>query len=120
MKQDKFDSMSAEQLVALFTDIALEQDGARLHSNSAKFNRLFDQMEQVKATLKARVGDQRLALLPLHDHRNAQVRFTAAVATLDLAPAAARRVLEIISDRNEYPQAANARGMLKELDEKAR
>ena len=118
MKEGKLDNMSVDELVSLFIKIALDQDKAEIDDDIAKYNRLFDQMTEVMAALKARQGDQRGALLPLHYHRNAQVRFTAAVATKDLAPDASRRVFQSISDRNEYPQAADARGMLRELDGK--
>jgi hypothetical protein len=53
----------------------------------------------------------------LHNHPNAQVRLTSAIETLALEPIESRRVLQSISDRNEYPQAANARGMMMALDE---
>ena len=66
--------------------------------DNAKFNRLFWQMEAVEGQLKARIGDQRRALLRLYDHPNAQVRLTAAKATLAVAPEAARRLLRTIAD----------------------
>jgi hypothetical protein len=59
----------------------------------------------------------RRALIPLLEHPNPQVRLKSAITTLALAPEAARRALQIISDRNEYPQAADARGMMSDLDE---
>jgi hypothetical protein len=117
-RQPDLDKWSVEKLVELFITIALEQNKAMFDGNSVKFNRLFDQMEVVKRVFKSREGDQRRALLPLHYHRDVQVRFTAAVATRELAPEASRRVFQSISDRNEYPQAADARGMLAEMDRK--
>jgi hypothetical protein len=65
---------------------------------------------------KQRAGDQRRALIPLHEHPNAQVRLKAAIATLALAPHAARQALQIIRNREEYPQAA-ARGMIRAVDD---
>ncbi len=53
----------------------------------------------------------------LYEHPNPQVRYAAASITQDLAPQAARRVYEIISERNEYPQAVNARWAIRNLDE---
>jgi hypothetical protein len=41
----------------------------------------------------------------------------AALATLAVAPEAARATLQLISDRQEYPQAADARGMMRAIDE---
>jgi len=109
--------MTADQLVERFKAIALDQDEAMLVDDNAKFTRLFWQMDAVEDELKARNGDQRRALLPLFDHSNAQVRLKAALATLALARPAARRTLQTIIDRQEYPQAADARGMMRALDE---
>jgi hypothetical protein len=116
MKQVKLRDMSVDQLVERFTAIALEQDEALLNDDIAKFNRLFDLMEAVKEELKARDSDQRRALIPLYNHRNAQVRLKAAKATLAVAPEAARQVLQSISDRAEFPQALDAGMTIKALD----
>jgi Domain of unknown function (DUF2019) len=43
--------------------------------------------------------------------------YAAAVATVGVERELARQVLEIISDRDEYPQAADARMILKDLKE---
>jgi len=117
MSQAKFQRMTVDQLVTRFADIALDQDKADLKGDYAKFNRLYDEMDAVEKELKARVGDQRSALLPLFNHPNAQVRLKSAIATLALAPQEARRTLQILSDRQEYPQAADARGMIRAIDE---
>ena len=101
MKPGKLQDMTVDQLVERFTAIALDQDKAI--DDTAKFNRLFVQMEAVK-----RDGDQRRALLCLYDHPNAQVRLKAVKATLAVAPERARRMLEIIAESREYPQAGDA------------
>jgi hypothetical protein len=108
MKQAKVQDMTVDQLVERFTGIALDQDKALLRNEYTKFNRLFGQMEEVKRELKARDGDQRQALLRLYDHPNAQVRLKAVKATLAVAPERARRMLEIIAESREYPQAGEA------------
>jgi hypothetical protein len=117
MKRTNLQDMTADQLVERFKAIALDQDEAMLVDDNAKFTRLFWQMDAVEDELKARNGDQRRALLPLFDHSNAQVRLKAALATLALARPTARRTLQTIIDRQEYPQAADARGMMRALDE---
>lgn len=117
MKREKLNDLTVSQLVERFLALAIAQDEAELNSEIGKYNRLYGEMESVEAELKIRTGDQRKALLPLLNHRNAQVRYMASVATLAVDLQAARRALQIISDRNEYPQAANARGMIKALDE---
>lgn len=117
-KRSNLQNMAVEQLVNRFIVIALEQDEALLMDQIPKYSRLYSQLEAAEEELKARDGDQRHALLPLLDHPNAQVRLKAAIATLAVAPEAARQTLQIISDRNEYPQAADARGMMRAFDER--
>ena len=63
MKRINVSKMTVEQLVDCFAAIALDQAEAILMDDNAKFNRLFWQMEAVEGQLKARSGDQRLALL---------------------------------------------------------
>ncbi len=104
-------------LVDRFVRLAIAQDRALLEDDVARFNRLFDQIEAIKAELKACSGDQRSALLPLYTHANPQVRLKAAIAILAIAPGAAQDTLRKIIDQREYPQAAYARGMLRALEE---
>jgi hypothetical protein len=119
MKRKTLGTISGTELVERFLEIALEQDNAILMDEIARYNRLYGRMEEVKEELKRRPGDLRRALVALYDHPNAQVRLKAAIATLAVEPESARSVLQGISDRNEYPQAADARGMMRALDEGA-
>ena len=115
MSRTKLANLTVDQLVERFVAIALDQHEAMRHDDNAKYNRLYGQMDDVKQELKSRAGDQRRALLPLST-TNAQVRLKSAITTLALAPQAARLTLQVISDRQEYPQAAYARGMMNALD----
>lgn len=117
MKRTSTKDMTVEQLVDHFAAIAIDQDQAMRVEANARYNRLYGEMDIVKEELKHRPGDQRRALVPLLKHPNAQVRLKAAIATLALAPEAARKVLQTIHDRNEYPQAPYAYGMLMALDD---
>lgn len=112
-------ALNVERLVDRFVEIALAQDRALDMNDTSKYNRLFDQMTLVLEELQTRPGDQRQALLPLLDHPNAQVRLMAAERTLAIAPAAARQALQVMKDRREFPQAADASWALRTLDEKA-
>jgi hypothetical protein len=117
MKRVKLKDMTAEQLVARFLSIALEQyEAIELHNN-AKFSRLFDQMTDVMAELMVRPIEERRTLTVLYNHPNPQVRYTAASATKDFAPQEARRVCEIILERQEHPQTLNAGFLIKAVDE---
>ena len=51
--------------------MVLAQDNALFDDKIAKYNCLFDRMEQVKEELKSRADDERRALLPLLEHSNA-------------------------------------------------
>ena len=117
MSRTKLANLTVDQLVERFVAIALDQHEAMRHDDNAKYNRLYGQMDDVKQELKSWAGDQRRALLALLDHPNAQVRLKSAITTLALAPEAARQALQVISDRQEYPQAADARGMMRAIDE---
>lgn len=117
MRKPNLGEMTVDELVDRFAAIALAQDEAILDDETTKYNRLYDQMELVKAELKSREDDQRRALSSLFKHPNAQARLKAAIATLAILPEPARIVLQTISDNNEYPQAADARGMMRALDE---
>lgn len=117
MRPQKLNEMAVSQLVEKFLALAIAQDQAELNDEIGKYNQLYREMQLVKAELKSRAGDQRKALLSLLNHRNAQVRYMASIATLAIDLQAARRALQIISDRNEYPQAADARGMMRALNE---
>jgi uncharacterized protein YdcH (DUF465 family) len=108
MRQPRLENLTVDQLVERFTAITLDQDKALRTRNQARFNRLFDEMEAVKQELKARDGDQRRALLRLYDHPNPQVRLKAVKATLAVAPEPARRMLKVIAESREYPQAGEA------------
>jgi hypothetical protein len=117
MTRKKYSELSAEQLVQQFTAIAMAQDEAMLDDRNSKYNRLFDEMELVRSELMQRDGDQRSLLLPLLMHPNAQVRLKSAITLLAVDRGAALSALQKISDNNEYPQAANARGMLRAVAE---
>jgi Domain of unknown function (DUF2019) len=108
--------LTVTQLVDRFAELALGQSKAELYGENAKYNRLYDAIVAVKDELKSRPGDQRRALVPLFVHPNAQVRLVAAQWAMVVAPVPARQVLQDLSDRNIYPQAADARPSLRDLD----
>lgn len=110
-------SMSDDDLVALFTEIGLQQDRAELEGEIAKLKRLTFKLWGVEEELKSRPGDQRQLLSPLYGHRNAWVRINAIEATLAVNPKEARRQLEILAETHEHPPSARAKGALRGLDD---
>ena len=83
-RQTNPETASVEDLVALFTGVAIKQNAALENIRTSEYNRLYGIMEEIVAQLKSRHGDQRSALLPLYRHPNPTVRFKAAMATLFL------------------------------------
>jgi recombinational DNA repair ATPase RecF len=116
MKTQNLYEMASEQLVRRFIAIGIAQATALLRDEIAKYNRLFDEKTAILAELKSRPGDQRRLLLPLFDHENVQVRLNAAKATLAVAPAAARRMIEMIATKNAGPQRLSAGMCIDALD----
>jgi hypothetical protein len=115
-KNDDFKSLTVEQLVSAFEEAGVEQSQAELYNKFSRYNRLFRRMVAIQEELKNRDGDQRIALVPLLEHPNPQVRYMAAEYTLLVAPVASRKALKDLSDKNIYPQAADARGTLWSLE----
>jgi Domain of unknown function (DUF2019) len=118
MTRANVEDMRIDQLVEQFTVVAAAEYDALEKGDREKFRGLFRQMTDVMNELKSRPIEQRRALMALYQHPNPQVRYEAAFATSDFAAEAARLVFEIIIERNEYPQAADARGMIRELDKR--
>ncbi|MGC2714229.1 MAG: DUF2019 domain-containing protein [Pseudolabrys sp.] len=116
MKTSILNGMTVPQLVERFTALALGQFKAELHGETGKYNRLFRELAAIEQELKARNGDQRIALVSLFEHPNAQVRLMAAQFTLAVARASACRTLQEIWDKNEFPQATFAMGTLRALE----
>jgi hypothetical protein len=105
------------QLVQLFEEVCLAQDRALRNEDTRKYNDLFEQLIDLSDELRRRPGDQRRALTSLYGHHNSQVRVKAAIHTLATNRREARLVLQMISDRNEYPQAVDARSTMRGLDD---
>ena len=109
--------MTVAELVAKFEIICIQQDRCVELNQTSKYNKLFKDMVQLAGVLRDHTPDQRTALIALYKHPNPQVRLHAAAETLKINPKEARAVLQRISDRNEYPQAADARGLMEGLDD---
>ena len=117
MTQKPIADLKLDELVRRFEEITLAQDEAINNDDNSKYNRLFKEMDLLRVELKRRDGDQRRLLLALLEHANAQVRLMAAIATLANDRQGALKAFKYISDNNEYPQAADARGMMSAVAE---
>lgn len=116
MKKITLADMTVDQLVDRFAEIGIAQDQALLGGAIRELKRLFNQMRAVDEELRARGQQARLALVRLYDHPNIQVRLQAARKTLGIAPVAARKVVEEISESGWFPQAGDAGMTLSNLD----
>jgi hypothetical protein len=114
----RYRAMSMQQLVAAYVAITVEQQDALNVFETATYNRLYDHVLAIENELADRPGDQRRALLPLLEHGKENVRLKAAVATLPVAPRAAREVIEALAARpgTSDQQAFEARERLESLD----
>ena len=117
MKRNNLQELTDDELIERFAQIGIAQDDALLGDEIGKFNTLYPRKKAIEQELKARPGDRRRLLQRFYDHENAQVRRNAAVATLTIEPMAARRVLELIIERKQFPQALDAGMLLSGLDD---
>jgi len=109
-------SLATDELVEEFANNCLRQDEAILYSQTALFNRLYDNMAKIRDELKSRPGDQRTALTTLFTHENVQVRLQAARAALAVAPKEALAVITAIAGSKKYPHAGDAGMTLSNLE----
>jgi Domain of unknown function (DUF2019) len=98
-------------------DIGIAQYQALLGGATREFKRLYKQMDAVDEELRGRGQQARLALGRLYVHPNIQVRLQAATWTLGIAPVAARKVIEEVSESGWFPQAGDAGMTLWSLEE---
>jgi enoyl reductase-like protein len=108
-------TMTVAELVQRFTQLAVQQNNA-LDGDVPEATRLYWELEHIEAELKRRPGDQRTALMTLYKHLDMQVRLKAALATLAVAPQAARDQLESIRASGARYQAAEASMSIRNLD----
>lgn len=105
-------NMTESELVELFRSYALEQERALLHSNTKKYNRLYDQMVAINEELKARGMEARRSLLQLMDDQNLRVRYSAAVKSLAVDRERAVAALQSVVASHMMPEAAQAESAL--------
>ena len=117
MMPQTYTDADIDALVQTFIQNAQDQESAMLEFDTKRLNMLILKMRDIKESLGAMPGDRRNALLPLLQHRNHQVRLRAAMATLTIAPEAARATLEGLARVQHTPQAADARHCLMGIDE---
>jgi len=116
MKRAQLKKMTVDELVERFAEVGVAQGDAIDNNENAKFNRLYEQMEQVDHELRARGREARLALMRLYDYPNMQVKLAAATYTLGVDPVSARQMIQAIADSKWAPQALEAGMRIINLD----
>jgi hypothetical protein len=108
-------SAGTADLTRRFEEITLRMSYHASRLEPKKYNKCIKEMLDIRAELTSR--GRRDALAALYTHEDAEVRYQAAMATLIVLPDRARKVLQQIVDRDGFPQAMNARGILEGLDD---
>jgi hypothetical protein len=116
-KRIPLDQLAVAELVQDFLSTAFAQYDAERRSETAKYNRLYRHMNEIRDELKRREGDQRRALLPFLNHPNAQVRLMVANSLLTIVPDRAKKALETVRDSRIVPQSVNAGFMLDRIED---
>jgi Domain of unknown function (DUF2019) len=117
MSRVDLSSQTTPQLVEQFRGLALAQCEANLGGQIAKYTRLYWKLDAITKDLRSREGDQRRTLVELYNHPSPQLRLEAAMATLVVFPNQVRAALQMIIDRQEFPQAGEAGFTLGDLAE---
>ncbi|MDR3516341.1 MAG: DUF2019 domain-containing protein [Azospirillaceae bacterium] len=117
MKKKDLKNVTMDRLVEMFEEIGIAQYEALWDYNTTKFNWLYARMDAIAQELRRRGLEARRALMRLYDHPNVQVRLKAAQRSYGAAPVEARDCLEGIAETEMYPQAADARLSIGNLDE---
>src|SRR3954465_13229344 len=107
MSKARRQDMSNAELAQQFAALAAQQENAILENDIAESTRLVWRLKELEDELKQRPGDQRTALMQLYGHSNMQVRLKAALATLAIAPQAARMELERVRASKWQPAAGD-------------
>jgi Domain of unknown function (DUF2019) len=108
MKKGDWAKQSIQDLVAAYLDVSLKEADAVERGETAKVRRLFEKRMQLDRLIRSRGLPARKSLIPLLDHRNAQVRLNAAKHLLAVAPTEARATLEDLAAHGPSQQRGDA------------
>lgn len=109
-------TLSSDELVEKFVEVAIDQGIASAALDTKTANRLFDRESRIVCELRARPGDHRRLLFALYRHPNFQVRLNAVRRTFALNRAEAELQLREIGASAPFPQGPHARLSLSMLE----
>jgi hypothetical protein len=107
--------ISEHDLVAQFRRCAYQTFLMLLDSNIRQVTKLYWEMDAVKKELKSRTPNARMALAALLDDPNYRVQYEAAIRVVAVDRAKAIETLKRIDESEHMPEAAEARGTLRDL-----
>ena len=95
---ENYQLLTDPELVQKFVDISLVEYKAHFNDDIKLINELYDHRKAIVDTLDSRGRESRRVLLPLLDHRNAQVRYDAAQYLRSREPERANATLKDIAE----------------------
>lgn len=107
--------MSERELVAQFRYCAFQKFLMLLDSNVRRVTKLYWEMEAIESELNSRTPDAREALAALLNDQNYRVQYKAAIRIAGVDRAKAIEALKRIAESEYMPEAAEARGTLRNL-----
>ena len=102
------DALTNEQLAEQFIRLSLEQYDASAIDDSDAYNARMHVIYDITRLLRRRGLYARRALVPLLEHKNAQVRLNAARELLAVEPDRSRAALEALAASGPFPQRGDA------------
>ena len=104
------------ELIAQFVEHAVEQNATVDYLDFDRYEVLDKLIAAISQELSRRGLKARQQLLPLYQHREAQVRLQAARFTYRVTPEAARKCIQAIAESRIQPQDFVARTLLERID----
>ena len=115
-EKENLSALSNAELVDRVVAYSLKQFDVLREDDVKTYNKLYRALDEIYDVLRERGIEARRALLPLLEHRNAQVQLNVASELRDIEPARARAAYEYVAKWGPLEQAGPARMALDWLD----
>ncbi len=117
-RKEAIKNMSTDEIKDYFLELSIKKRETDDYLDTYNYNRIFSILQDIRAELKSRSGDQRSILIPLISHPNLQVRLNASAATLAITPDALTMLRAIAAlDRAWNPERGEALSLVNAIDE---
>lgn len=115
-EKENLSALSNAELVDRVVAYSLKQFDVLREDDVKTYNKLYRALDEIYDVLRERGIEAHRALLPLLEHRNAQVQLNVASELRDIEPARARAAYEYVAKWGPLEQAGPARMALDWLD----